>query len=119
MDGGEHNKKLVAADTRNRIFFARKGLQSCGNFPEEQVADRVTERIVDDLETIEIEEQDRDLFLVTPGCGERAAQAIIEQAAVGQAGERIVVGQVLDLAFGSFAVGYVDQSAFNDSRSIF
>jgi hypothetical protein len=55
----------------------------------------VAERVVDGLEAVEVDEHHRGLLAVAVGERERLLQAVLQQAAVGQAGERVVVGQVL------------------------
>ena len=53
------------------------------------------ERVVDALEVVEVDEHHRDL---THAAGlERLAHALGEQRAVGEPGQRIVVGLVLEL----------------------
>ncbi len=52
---------------------------------------QVTERVVDVLETIEVEEQHSEALLRIPMCSrERVAESIYEHRAVGEAGERIL-----------------------------
>src|SRR5215469_7417457 len=58
----------------------------------------MSQRIVDDLESIEIEKQDRNLLVSSVRIGEGVLQSIFEQSAVGQPGQRVVVRQVLQLS---------------------
>jgi len=67
----------------------------------------VAERVVDDLEVVQVDEQDGD----APLGAERAAEALEEELAVGQAGERVVVGLPGELGLGGLALGDVDAVA--------
>jgi 3-methyladenine DNA glycosylase/8-oxoguanine DNA glycosylase len=57
----------------------------------------MAEGVVDVLEAVEIDEQDRQSGLVAVGTLQRLVQAVAEQQAVGQAGQRIVVRLVIEL----------------------
>ena len=76
---------------------------------QQLVADQVAEAVVDDLEAVEVEEEDggqrargsrRERSIDLP-------QAVHEQRAVGQAGQRVVQGVVEQLLLGLLAVGDV------------
>ena len=76
---------------------------------QHQVAALVTEGVVDGLEVIEIDEDHRDLVAFAAGAGEGALEAVIEEAAVGQAGQAVVRREILDLCHGIAALGDVGQ----------
>ena len=69
--------------------------QAAGDRLQQLVADRVPERVVDRLEVVEVEEEDG---VVAPARGEQLAEPVEEERAVGQAGERVVEGLVLEAA---------------------
>jgi hypothetical protein len=50
----------------------------------------VAERVVDDLEVVEVEEEQGDARPAAPPAGQRALDVIAEQDPVGETGERIV-----------------------------
>ncbi|MDT4877397.1 hypothetical protein FQZ97_1129120 [compost metagenome] len=54
------------------------------------------------LEVIEVEKQQGTTQFVTLEQGDLLGQAVHQQGAVGQIGQRVVVGQVLDLRLGLF-----------------
>ena len=58
---------------------------------QQLVADRMAERVVDDLEAVEVEEQHAPA-LPSPARAARArcCEPVVEQRAVGQAGQRVV-----------------------------
>ena len=65
---------------------------------DQLVAGRMAERVVDLLEAVEIEvEQSEAVLGGAPDIGQRVVEPIVEQGAVGQAGQRVVEGQVLAL----------------------
>ncbi|OIQ87432.1 hypothetical protein GALL_306830 [mine drainage metagenome] len=58
------------------------------------------EAVVDLLEVVEVEEQDGQTLAVAPGGGDRQLQAVVEQHAIGQAGQGVVVRHVADMMMG-------------------
>src|SRR5260370_734405 len=79
---GEHGE-LVAAQTRDGVRRAQRAAEASGHLLQQAVAAVVTERVVDVLESIEVEKEDPEHLLVAPGCEQRLPQAVAEQAAVG------------------------------------
>ena len=95
LDDGE----FVAAEPRQRVAFAEQVLQALRRQLEEPVAGLVAEGVVDVLEAVEIEEQDRK-----PGIGAREpVQLLVEtlrkQETVRQSGQRVAPEQVLGRLF--------------------
>ena len=68
-------------------------LQPLGDDLEQLVAVVVPERVVDLLEAVEVDEQHRDRALRAHAL-DRALDALVEERAVRQAGERVVEGEV-------------------------
>ena len=68
------------------------------------VAGGVAEGVVDQLEVVEVEVQQRDGGAVARRPGERQVEVLAQQRAVRQARERVVVGEVRDLALGPAAL---------------
>ena len=71
------------------------------------VAGRVAERVVDVLEAVEVEHEHGALGAVAARACARAVELLLEAAPVEQAGERVVVGQVLELLLEALALGDV------------
>ncbi|MPN31366.1 hypothetical protein SDC9_178840 [bioreactor metagenome] len=71
----------------------------------------MAERIVDALEMIEIEEHQRGAALVAPALFHDMAEAVAQQQPVGQAGQRVVVGEILDLLLRRLALGDIVKGA--------
>ena len=57
----------------------------------------MTERVVDELEGVEVEAQDGDESAVPPNSGERNPETLAEQGPIGQVGQAVVVGHMGDL----------------------
>ncbi len=78
--------------------------------PQQQVADGMAERIIHLLELVEIEQQQRIIEeLRRPG--QSVMQAVLEKDAVGQGGQTVVMGQMVNvggrhLAFGDVAADH-------------
>ena len=90
----EHGE-LVAAEPGDDVVAADRVHEPGRDAAQQLVADRVPERVVDALEVVEVDEHHRDLALGV--ALERLAHALAEQRAVGQPGQRVVVGLVLEL----------------------
>ncbi len=76
---------------------------------EQQVADGVAQAVIDVLEAIQIEEQDcaeaAGLFAVQQG----GLKPALEQYSVGQAGERVMMGLIVEARLGVFEAGNVGE----------
>ena len=101
----EQQQEFVAAHARHGIAFARLEPQAVGRAAQYQVAGRVAERVIDGLEAIEVHEQHRQTIdhafvigAVQPQ--QRLAQPVLEQQPVGQAGQGVRKGAVLQFVVG-------------------
>ena len=94
----QQHAELVAADARDEVVAAHAGAQARGDHLQQAVADLVAEAVVDLLEVVQVEEQERRGLVVAPGVRHRLARALGEHRAVGQAGERVVVREELEAA---------------------
>ena len=92
----QQQPELVAAEAGDRVGRADRFAQACGDADQQVVAGLVAERVVDLLEVVDVDEQDRGERAGVPADAlERLLEAVGEQHAVGQAGERIVQRAVL------------------------
>ena len=69
--------------------------------------DGVPERVVDELEVVEVDVEHRAGVAVAARAGERERRVLLELGAVGQAGQRVVVGHVLHVLLGGALLGDV------------
>src|SRR5258707_12430799 len=90
-------RDLAPADARKRLALAQARLQDRGDAPQELVAREVPEGIVDAVEEVHVGVEQRVRASLALGAGERALEPLLERLAVGQPGERVVVGEEEDL----------------------
>ena len=103
----QHDQKLIAAHAGHRVLLAHALLQPFRHHLQQLVAKGVTQRVIDVLESVQIEKQHRQLFTLPPCAGQSTLQPIHEERPVGQAGQGIVIGQEVDLRLGCLPVGDV------------
>ena len=87
--------------------MAHAAAQAPRHLDQQLVAGAVAERVVDDLEAVEVDQQQRDLVAEAAAVLERPLGAPDQLAPVRQAGERVEVGEVADPVFGDAPVGHV------------
>ena len=66
----------------------------CGDVDQHGVAGRVAEPVVDRLEAVEVDEEQRDPGAAAPRHLQRVLDPVEQQAAVGQVGQQVVAGEV-------------------------
>jgi hypothetical protein len=101
LDDGE----FVAADPRHRIGVTQQRTQPRPHLADQFVARRVAERVVDLLEMVEVEHEQRDLLARAAVAVQRLPEPVLKQCAVRQAGERIVQRLVLGGGFALLDLG--------------
>ena len=94
-DFGENHDEFIAARACHRIRSARRLPQPLRHLAQQHVALRVTERVVDALEIVQVDEQHVELTLFAARQRDRLTQAVAQKPAVRQPGERVVIGQQL------------------------
>ena len=99
--------ELVAAEPAHGVARSQLVLQPVGHVHQQAVAGRVPEGVVDDLEVVEVAEQDADAPPAAPAAGQGEVEAVEQQGAVGQPGERVVGRLVLEPALERLALGDV------------
>ena len=95
---GNDDDEFVAAETADLAAIAGDLDQTLADLDQELIAGRVTERIVDVLEAVEIEQRDCGGIAVA---AQQSAQLLLQREAVGQAGELVVVRDAPELLFGA------------------
>ena len=85
--GVEHDRELVPAEPRERVAGPQRLLQARADLAQHLVAGRVPERVVELLEAVEVDQQQRDVAVLVL---ERLGQPVQQVAAVAEAGQ--VVG---------------------------
>ena len=92
--------KLVATDAGQGVVAAQVFAQTLADFTQQLVAHMVTEGVVDRFEAVQVDEHQREATALLLHRLDRVFNTVGEQGAIGQAGERVVQGQV-----GQFLVG--------------
>ncbi len=102
VGAGQQHGELVAAEAGHGVDLAQAALQAARDLAEQRVAHAVAEGVVDVLELVQIHEHQRERPMVAARHARQLADAVGEQAAVGQVGEGVDVRQphqvALDLA---------------------
>ena len=98
LDVEDDDGELVAAEPRDGIDLADGILEARGRLLDQLVAARMAERVVDGLEAVEVDIEQADLPVGARDGKQRALQPVLEQRAVGQAGQRVVEGEILRMA---------------------
>ena len=94
IDTAHQDRELVAAQSSQHAL-AEAAAEAVGGLAQELVTARMAQAVVDVLEPVEVAEQHRDSPRVGAAVVERLVEAGAEAAPVGQAGERVVVREVL------------------------
>ena len=104
---GQQHEESVAAGAREQVGRADRALEPPREAADQLVAGRMPERVVDELEVVEVELEQRDAGARSRRARQRELELLLEERAVGEAGERVVVGEIGDLLLGEQALGHV------------
>ena len=108
----EHHDEFVAAEAGGGVDRANFVLQPARDADQQGVADGVAEAVVDELESIEVEEEQREVVVrITLCAGEGLADAVGEQGAIGQPGEPVVQRRPSQVGLGVLQLGDVGERA--------
>ena len=88
VDRLDEDRELVAPEASQGVALPHVACEAPRDLPEQAIARRVAQAVVDHLEPVEVEEQHRDPGARAPSPGQRGEQTVLQQVAVGQAGER-------------------------------
>lgn len=94
----QERDELVAADAREHVLGAQAGAHAPRGIAQDDVSDRVPERVVDALEVVEVEQHRQQAAARAARARRFARQRGLERAAIREAGERIVMRLLLELA---------------------
>ena len=104
----EHDE-FVAAEAGDKILGPQHFAQAVGDRAQQLVAAGMAERVVDLLELVEVDEQQRRQLIGALLGGKQAADLVAEIDPVGQRGEFVVARQMADARFGVAPLGDVFQ----------
>jgi hypothetical protein len=74
---------------------------------QQPVSFRVTERVVDELELVQVDQEHAHQATLPPRLLDRGLEQVVEEVPVAEPGERVVVGQVAHLLLDELALGDV------------
>jgi len=109
---GKYDNELIAAGAVDGVLLAHGALETPGDADQVRIADGVAQRVVDRLEVVEVDEQQRKGPAGTDQAVERRAQL----DAVRQTRQRIVVRQKFDVLLRPALLGDVDAQAQDAGR---
>ncbi len=95
LDVALHDGELIASQAADGVHLADAGLQPLGDRAQQFVADRMTERVVDLLEVVDVDGE-HGKAAAAAHVGDCLFDAFAEHHAIGQTGERVVAGHVGD-----------------------
>ena len=97
--GGVHDdqRELVPAEPGDGVGAAADRPQPPGDLDQQLVADGVPEAVVDRLEPVEVEHEHGGQVPAASGAGDGLVDALGQQRAVGEIGQRVVEGEALQL----------------------
>jgi hypothetical protein len=102
----EQDRELVAAQARDDVPPAHALLQPAGDGHEHLVAHMMPHAVVDQLEVVEVEEEHGEQAIpIAPRAERGIGQALHEERAVGEPGERVVQRVVPQLPLAHLALG--------------
>jgi hypothetical protein len=106
LEGALNDGELVAAHPRDGVHLPHEAAQAIGHRGQELVAAGMSERVVHVLEVIEVEKE-RCYDFAAPRACHGELQLLLEQDAVGQVGQRVMMRHVRDLGIGASLLGDV------------
>jgi hypothetical protein len=107
VDLGQQDGELVAAEAGDGVGAAQRAGEPPGDLDQQRVAAAVAQGVVDVLEPVQVDQQQSDRGSGGRSCGQGLGEPVGQQRPVGQPGQRVVVGLVLQPAFHGGAVGDV------------
>jgi hypothetical protein len=105
------NHELVAAKTAQHVRLSQAGLQTLGHQLQYAIPKRVTERVIDDLEPVQVQEKDGKTCVAGAGTLYCGVHPLGKQQPVGQTGQNIAVCQFFNAFLGCVLQGEVSHEA--------
>src|SRR5450755_3243317 len=107
MEAFHQYDKLIATNARYSVAGANLSLQALAELLEQRVAGGVTERVVDGLEVVNVQIQDRELLALACGALTRELQAVVQEVPVWQSGQLVVLRHVRELILERLTLGEI------------
>src|ERR1700687_749215 len=107
LEIGEQDDELISSHACDSVGLADAGTEPVTNLEKKSVPRLVAERVVDALEVVEIDDHDGDVVVVTRRALDTDLEPVAEEGPGGEIGERIVVGEILEVFVRLFTLGDV------------
>ncbi|OPZ04253.1 MAG: hypothetical protein BWZ09_01917 [Alphaproteobacteria bacterium ADurb.BinA305] len=114
----QHHHELVSTEARHGVALAHHLAQARRDLAQQLVAGLVAVGVVYALEVVDIDEQQRPVAAVAARVGQALAQAVEQETAVGELGQRVDEGEIADRFLGGLAFGDVDDHPVEPERFI-
>ena len=119
MNVGNEHRELVSPEAGHGVAGADGAAEAVGDLDQQTVAGLVTVAVVDQFESVEIEEQHRERSLGSAlRTLERQVHPVVERGPVRQTGEGVVERRLEELLLGPLPHGDVDQHALDTELSV-
>jgi hypothetical protein len=92
----QNDHEFVAAEPRHDIARTQRTTQPAADLHQQHIAGIMAQRVVDDLEPVEVDEQQGKLPLIACGSIDRPAKHAVEHFPIRQIGQTVVRRQILD-----------------------
>src|SRR5690625_3732863 len=89
VDPGDGQHELITTEPAGKLLAARAFQHALSYLGQDHVAGRMTERVVDDLEAVQVDEQHRHLRVSTLGMLQHLGDLLAESGAVAQSRQRV------------------------------
>ena len=106
----DQDGELVPAETGRRVEGPQALGEIGGHALEQLISFPVAQAVVHRLEVVEVDEEHGQVGAREADAGQRVFEAVLEQRLVGQSGQRVVEGPVLELVLQADAVGDVTEA---------
>ena len=90
----QHDRELIATQARHRVGVPEHPAHPRRDALQDAIAGMMPQRVVDRLEAVEVEDQQRERGARAVGDAQRLRETIVQQQAVRQIGQRVVIRQV-------------------------
>ena len=110
---GEQEEELVPALPRHHVRLPGASAEALGELLQELITRVVSERVVHELEVVEVEVEHADTEVVPVRTGDRRLEHLLEEGSVRETGELVVVREERHLLFRALAFGDVEDHSLD------
>ena len=112
----DHQYEFVTAVAGNGVALTKTRLQPSGNRLQHLIAKIVAKTVVDELETVQIDERHCDPVVVAFGAHQSLIQAVLQAMAIGQTGQCIKIRLVFQSCFVLLLLRNIFQRVFQSKN---